>query len=146
MSKKIKWILGLLLISLIVITFIWKMVNKPVHDYSTQEPQKEFSFNDIMNKVSNDTASLIELKDKLVAIKGKVKKVNIDAESVTVELGDTMSLSSIICQIDKRFTNDFKNLKLDSEIYIQGIITGYTIDTELNLGNTVEMNFCTLKK
>lgn len=146
MSKKIKWILGLLLISLIVITFIWKMVNKPVHDYSTQEPQKEFSFNDIMNKVSNDTASLIELKDKLVAIKGKVKKVNIDAESVTVELGDTMSLSSIICQIDKRYTNDFKNLKLDSEIYIQGIITGYTIDTELNLGNTVEMNFCTLKK
>ena len=32
------------------------------------------------------------------------------------------------------------------QIKIKGKLTGFTIDTELGLGNTVEMNFCTLDK
>ena len=146
MKKNTKIILGLAVIGLLAGAIAWNFVNKPVKDYSKQSAAKSFGFNDIMNKVSNDTASLIELKDKLVAIEAKVKKVNQDGESVTIELGDTTNMSSIICQIDTRYTSDFKDLKPGSDIAVQGIITGYTIDTDLGLGNTIEMNFCTLKK
>lgn len=146
MKKSTKLILVLLSIGLLAGTLVWNFVNKPVKDYSKQTASKSFTFDDIMNKVSNDTASLIELKDKLVSIEAKVKNVNQQGESITLELGDTTSMSSIICQVDSRYTSDFKDLKPGSNIAVQGIITGYTIDTDLGLGNTVEMNFCTLKK
>ena len=132
-------------VGLLVGAIAWNFVNKPANDYSKQTATKSFAFDDIMNKVSNDTASLIELKDKLVAVEGKIKKINEEEGHITLELGDTISMSSIICQVDSRYTNDFKNLKLGSDIAVQGIITGYTIDTDLGLGNTIEMNFCTLK-
>ncbi len=124
-----------------------KYVNKPVNDYSNQDVKTTFNFADIMHKVSNDTASLIELKDQLVGIKGLVKKVTSDSISTTLEIGDTNSMSSVICQIDTRYKSDFTAFKPGDAIAVKGIITGYTIDTDLGFGNTVEMNYCTqLKK
>lgn len=147
MNKKLAYLLGFLIIAIVGIFIVLKFVNKPVNDYSSKEVKTTFSFADIMNKVSNDTASLTELKDQLVGIEGLVKKVTNDSTSTTLEIGDTTSMSSIICQIDARYKNDFSNLKPGDVIAVKGIITGYTIDTDLGFGNTVEMNYCTqLKK
>jgi hypothetical protein len=143
-GTRITLIIGL--VSLIAAVAVWKFVNKPVNDYSTRKASHHFSFADIISKVSNDTASLIELKDKLVSIDAKLKNVNSEGESLTLELGDSSSMSSVICQVDKRHIKDFADFKPGADIAIQGIITGYTIDTDLGLGNTIEMTFCTLKK
>jgi hypothetical protein len=147
MNKKLAYFLGFLIIVIAGVFIVLKFVNKPVNDYSSKEVKTKFSFADIMNKVSNDTASLSELKDQLVGIEGLVKKVTNDSTSTTLEIGDTTSMSSIICQIDARYKNDFSHLKPGDAIAVKGIITGYTIDTDLGFGNTVEMNYCTqLKK
>jgi aspartyl/asparaginyl-tRNA synthetase len=86
---------------------------------------------------------LSELKDKLVGIDGNIKSIKNEANAIAIELGDTNTMSSIICQIDTRYTKEFNQLKTGEHIALKGIITGYTIDTDLGFGNTVEMNYCT---
>lgn len=143
MKKSIKLILAVLALAIIVAFIGFKFVNKPVNDYAEKEVNANFHFAQIMDKVSNDTASLSELKDKLVGIDGDIKSIKNEANAITIELGDTNTMSSIICQIDTRYTKEFNQLKPGEHIALKGIITGYTIDTDLGFGNTVEMNYCT---
>jgi hypothetical protein len=146
MNKRFKLVLSGLFVIAIVGFIVLKFVNKPVTDFASEKATATFNFNDIMNKVSNDTASLIELKDKLVAVSGQITQISNDESGTTIVLGDTNSMSTIICQIDKRYINDFSTSKPGENIAVKGIITGYSIDTELGLGNTVEMNYCSLQK
>lgn len=73
---------------------------------------------------------------------GLHQKISVDSNSTTIEIGDTNSLSCVICQIDSRHQDEFKSCKVLDPIAIQGFMTGYAIDNDLGLGNTVEMNFC----
>jgi hypothetical protein len=38
--------------------------------------------------------------------------------------------------------NDFSNVKEGDSLNIKGKIAGFTIDTDLGLGNTIQMIFC----
>ena len=84
--------------------------------------------------------------DQLVVVEGQIKSITKDTKSITIELGDTSSMSSIICQIDNRHQEDFNSSIEGEVISIKGKITSCNIDTELGLGSTVQMNFCSLNK
>jgi aspartyl/asparaginyl-tRNA synthetase len=99
-----------------------------------------------MEKTTADTSALNILKDVLVAVNGQVKSITKDEKSATIELGDTTSMSSITCQFDNRHLADLTSVKEGSQISVKGNITGFSIDTELGLGNTIEMKSCTLNK
>jgi len=99
-----------------------------------------------MDKTTGDTSSTNKLIGELVEVIGTIKTITRDSASTTVELGDTASLSSIICQIDKRHQDDFNTFKEGQEVVIKGKISGFNIDTELGLGNTIQMNYCSLHK
>lgn len=147
MKKSHSYLLIALFAGVLIALGIFRYVNKPVEDFGSKSPETTFSFSEMMHKVSNDTASLSSLKDRLVGITGQVKKVTTADSNLTVELGDTSSMSSILCQVDKRYGGAFADLKPGDSLGIQGILTGFTIDTELGFGNTVEMNYCSrLKK
>jgi hypothetical protein len=146
MNKKLKIFLLVLATIVISAIIVWKFVNKATDDFANQKPAQTFTFQQIMEKASADTSALNKLKDVLVAVNGQVKTITKDEKSVTIELGDTSSMSSITCQFDNRHLADLTSVKEGSQISVKGNITGFSIDTELGLGNTIEMKSCILNK
>ena len=145
MNKKLKFLLLSIVAIAIVGLIVWQYVNKASDDFYTQKPSHTFTFDQIMEKTSNDTASLSKLKDELVAVSGNIKKIKKDEKFTTIEIGDTSSMSSIICQCDERHLGDLTSLTEGSPISVKGKITGFSTD-ELGLGNTIEMNFTSINK
>ena len=146
MNKKLKIFLLVIAAIFISAILVWKFVNKETEDFTNQKPAQTFSFQQIIDKTLTDTASLNKLKNVLIAVNGQVKKIIKDEKSVTIELGDTTSMSSITCQFDNRHLNELTSVNEGSQISVKGNITGFSIDTELGLGNTIEMKSCTLNK
>jgi hypothetical protein len=146
MNKKLKIFLLVLSVILISAIIVWKFINKATDDFANQKPAQIFTFQEIMEKTTADTSALNILKDVLVAVNGQVKSITKDEKSATIELGDTTSMSSITCQFDNRHLADLTSVKEGSQISVKGNITGFSIDTELGLGNTIEMKSCTLNK
>lgn len=146
MNKKLKFLLIAIVAIALVGLGVWKYANKATDDFADKKPDQTFTFQQIMDKTVTDTASLNKLKDVLVAIDGQVKTITRDEKSVTIELGDASSMSSITCQFDERHLADLTSIKEGSQISVKGNITGFAIDTELGLGNTIEMKSCTLNK
>ena len=146
MNKKLKIFLLVITAILISAIIVWKFVNKATADFANQKPAQTFTFQQIMDKATADTSALNKLKDVLVAVNGQVKTITKDEKSVTIELGDTTSMSSITCQFDNRHLADLTSVKVGGQISVKGNITGFSIDTELGLGNTIEMKSCILNK
>jgi len=146
MNKKLKYTIIVVLLFAIIGALIWRYVNKEVTDLSGKQPDKTYSFSELMDKTSGDSASLQQLIDQFIAVNGKIKNITKDSVSTTVELGDSTSLSSIICQIDQRHQADCYDLKEGQDVCIKGKISGFSIDLELGLGNTMQMNYCSINK
>jgi hypothetical protein len=146
MNKKLKIFLLVFIAISISAVLVWKLVNKETADFSNQKPAKSFTFQQIMEKATTDSNTIKQLKDALVAVNGQIKKITKDEKSVTIELGDTKSMSSITCQFDNRHLDELTTINEGSQISVKGNITGFSIDTELGLGNTIEMKSCTLNK
>ena len=81
----------------------------------------------------------------MILINGPIKNIKRENNDVTIELGDSNTLSSMICQMDQRHLAETNELEAGQQIRIKGKFTGYTLD-ELGLGNTLEMNFCSIEK
>lgn len=142
MNKKLRYAL-IFLIAIVLVGFIaWKFVNKASVDFADQKPSITISCKDLLDKSSNDTASVRKMIEQLVEVNGVIKKITNDSTATTIELGDTSSMSSIICQIDARHTGESALMKEAEEVTIKGKISGFDVDTELGLGNTVQMNYC----
>ncbi len=147
MKRSHSYLLVTLLTAAVIAFAVFRFVNKPVTDFGSKPAELSLSFADMMNKVSNDTASLSSLKDRLVGITGRVKKITPADSTYTLELGDSLSMSSILCQIDVRYKDAYNAVKPGDSVAIQGILIGFSIDTELGFGNTVQMKSCSpLKK
>lgn len=146
MNKKLKIFLFVITAILLSAILVWKFVNKETEDFANQKPAQTFTFQQIMDKATADSNAINQLKDILVAVNGQVKSMTKDEKSATIELGDTTSMSSITCQFDNRHLADLTSVKEGSQISVKGKITGFSIDTELGLGNTIEMKSCILNK
>lgn len=146
MNKLLKFIVAGLGIGLVVAILAWNYINKKVADIADIKPRLECSSAEIIERTSSDTAAVNKLVDECIAIKGPVKKVSLDAVSCTIELGDTNSTSSVVCQIDQRYRDQFAQVRSGEELAIKGRLSGYTVDLDLGLGNTVELKNCTLHK
>jgi hypothetical protein len=146
MNKKLKIFFFVITAILLSAILVWKFINKSTEDFANQKPVQTFTFQQIMDKATADSNAINQLKDILVAVNGQIKTITKDEKSVTVELGDTTSMSSITCQFDNRHLTDITSVKEGSQISVKGKITGFSIDTELGLGNTIEMKSCILNK
>ncbi|MBL7765710.1 MAG: hypothetical protein JNJ58_06445 [Chitinophagaceae bacterium] len=146
MSKKLIIILILTAAVLISAFFLWNWVNQASTDFADQKAEKRYHCTQLLTQISQDTASFNQLKQKLVAVEGHIKKITREDSSLTIEMGDTNAMSSIIFQIDKRHLSSFQSCKEGDSTCIKGIVTAFTQDLELGLGNTLEMNFCSLEK
>jgi Tfp pilus assembly protein PilO len=145
MSKKTKLILFALMLIIVGGVITWMFVNQGNTDHANKKASATFALTEIMSKSETDTASLNKLKDQLILINGPIKNIKRENNDVTIELGDSNTLSSMICQMDQRHLAETNELEAGQLIRIKGKFTGYTLD-ELGLGNTLEMNFCSIEK
>lgn len=145
MTRTKKWLIALIFLISGIYLF-WGFVNRSTNDYYRSSPKELFLSYDLMNKMETDTVALNQLIDAFIGITGSVKNIQMDAVSATIEIGDSTSMSSIICQMDTRHLIDLKDIKIGDNISIKGKMNAWQIDQEFGLGNSIQMNFCTLFK
>jgi hypothetical protein len=106
--------------------------------------------------VSTDAAAMIlafdrdssaaskQFINKIVEVKGNISKVD---TSGVIALGTAGEMSTVECTMDKRHKEDYLPLKEGQQVSIKGRVTGFKSETmlDINLGTTVEMNFCTVQ-
>lgn len=144
-KKRGKVIIIIIIIVAIVALILWLYINKPNTDYSNLKPDAAFSYNTLLKEASvNDTGIFKKYAHMLVAVTGFVKEIKKDSLGIVLQVGDTNSLSSIVCQMDTRYSKDYNTIKKGQLINLKGKITGCSNDKLL--GATVEMNFCVLQK
>lgn len=143
MNKKLKIFLIILSLFILGGFLTWKYINKATVDYSKKEADYTFTFDALIKKMETDTSNL---RNKLIAINGPIKKVIKDSNSVSLEIGYDSIMSSITCQIDNRHLADFENVVEGNKINIKGMVSGLNISEESLFGNTLEMTYCTLLK
>ncbi len=142
--KKIK-LLGLFILSAIVIaSIVYSIVNKEVDDLSSKSPDITISMTKLAKMIDIDSIASKALVDKIILIQdAQVKSIEHDHNSTVIELNHSESSSSIICQIDSRYIDDFAKNKANDLISIKGRVSAFTIDTDLGLGNQLELTYCT---
>lgn len=145
MNKKLKIVLIALVILGLTAFIGWQYVHQETDDVSRQEPSARFSVEELLEKTNSDTTGLNQLKDQLIVVTGPIRRIQREAADITIELGDTNAMASITCQMDQRHLEGTETLQPGAHIRIKGKLSGFTIDTDLGLGNTIEMNFCNLE-
>jgi hypothetical protein len=134
-------------IAFVLGAFALKYIWKDVDDFSKQTSIQSFNFNEMIELAnSTDSNKINSFKEKLITVNGFAKKITIDSNNTTIEIGDSSSLSSIICQMDKRHLSELTSVKEMSPISIKGKLNGINKDDEMGLGTTVELNYCILNK
>lgn len=145
MSKLIK--IGVLLILVAIgAAFAWNIINKEVDDFVDKKPAQSFTFQQMSDLLLNDTSKLSSFREQLIAIEGVVKKVSKQDKQLAIEIGDSTTETSIVCQVDERHVASLENVHKNQPIKLKGKMTGFQVDTEMGIFNTIEMNYCTLNK
>jgi hypothetical protein len=142
MKKTIFLIVLPLLIALGVGMYFY---NKSAPDYAKQSPDFTLTTSEILKNIDSDTALLTTMRNKLIQVnEATVKSIQIDSAMSVLELTASNSSSAIIAQIDPRYNESVKSIKANQTINIKGLFTDFVIDTDLGLGNTVQLNYCTI--
>jgi hypothetical protein len=114
-------------------------------DYAKQKPDFTLSANNILQQIDTDTSGLTPMRNKLVLLTdATVKAVQLDSTMSVLEISSPTSSSLVIAQIDPRYNESVSSLQTGEKINIKGIFTNLNIDTDLGLGNTLQLNYCTL--
>ncbi len=126
---------------------IYKYVWSDTEDFSSKKPDTTYTFSTLMQVAeSADSNKILQLKDKLIGIESTIKNITTDTSATSIELGDSTSMNSITCQIDKRHSAEIQNYKIGDKIQLKGKFNGVDKDEEMGLGTTVVLNYCVLNK
>ena len=119
---------------------------RKVKDLSKVKADIELSSLALINAFEADEARAnAEYLDKIIAIKGPVKKVEKNERGhFTVILGDPNVLSSVRCSMDSLHQQEVAHLPEGSLVTLKGACTGFNAD-EL-LGSDVILNRAVLEK
>jgi hypothetical protein len=123
--------------------YLWKYIQQPVKDLGKVTPYKEYTSDILMFDVNSDTNLVHILLDKTISVKGRVKSIRKNQNSITIEMGNSSGSSSIVCQVDSRYLVPFRDVEENDTVNLKGTLSGYIVDTDLGLGNTLELNYCT---
>lgn len=138
----------IIIILLIIVVGGWyayKMYHEKTPDIVNQTPDVVISASDLLNAFNKDTATARkQYIDKIIEVTGMVKS----ADTSAIVFGDPSSQSSIVCGIDRRHKDDYKNVKVGSQTTVQGKCIGYEKEEEMldiSLGTTVQFSYSGVK-
>jgi hypothetical protein len=142
MKKMIQILLLLIVVGGSIAVYLYF---KESTDYAKQKPDFTLSANNILQQIDTDTSGLTPMRNKLVLLTdATVKAVQLDSTMSVLEISSPTSSSLVIAQIDPRYNESVSSLQTGEKINIKGIFTNLNIDTDLGLGNTLQLNYCTL--
>jgi hypothetical protein len=110
-------------------TYGFKEYSRKVPD--THELTAAFQIDavDLVNKFDADAfAATDQYADKVIEVRGFVGSIHLTDTSGTVLLKAGTSISSVVCQVDKKNLGEIKQLHHGEMVIIKGICSGYLMD------------------
>lgn len=144
--KKKRIILGFFAVAIIGgAWFGYSEYNRKVKDLANVTAEVTAQANNLIAAFEqNETAANAKYLDKIIAVKGSIKKVEEDEQGYfSIILGDEGSMSSVRCSMDPLHVKEIVNVKEGAEVTIKGACTGFNAD-EL-LGSDVMLNRCVIE-
>jgi hypothetical protein len=124
--KWLKRILVVVLLLAIAGFLVWKyVINRNIANNKDAKPDYTISMQDLLKEFSNnDSATSKKYIGKLISVTGNVKEVLMSDSATTINLGDTSSNNTIVCQIDARNNAAAKLVKPNTQITVKGELAG----------------------
>lgn len=136
----------LILVILIVIAgviYAFREFNRTNKDLKNVNPDFTTNMNSLVAAFDKDSSSFYKKYiDKVIAVSGVVKSIDMEGSPVIISLGEAGSMSSVKCSMDSSYADDYKILKEGNQVAIKGICIGASSD-EL-FGTDVALNRCIL--
>jgi tRNA_anti-like len=137
-------VMFLFLIAAVVAWYVYKEYNRKPEDTALLNPDYSLQARLLIKEFeTNDSTAGKKYLDKIIQVDGLVKDIIIDEAGFnSVILGDTASMSSVRCSMDRLHNKEANRLKKGSHAVIKGICAGFNAD-EL-LGSDVILVRCVL--
>ena len=128
-SKKLKILVGLILVLSISLLILLKLYNEPLLNVKNTNADIEVLAQNILEDYRMDEV-LANKKyvGNLVQVKGEVSKISIDDGNSIVTLKDTNEESSIMCHMLPEENLKALKLKIGEQVILKGVCTGYLMD------------------
>jgi hypothetical protein len=143
MSKKKIIIGGIVAVIIIAGFYGWYQYNRTVDHLGEVPADYSVSADALIGEYTgNETAADKKYQNRILSVKGMIKKIE-DADSTSIIiLGDTTDMSSVRCIMDNGAKTNA--LQRGGVVTIKGAITGFKKDETGLLGSDVELNRCVL--
>lgn len=140
-NKLSKYLLLAVLILMAVGIYVYREYNRKAPDTSDLAAAYELTGIELIQAFQNGEADAnSRYLGKVLVVSGVIKSVDSDsAGTQTLVLGDTASMSSVRCIMEK--TSEVASYAVGKTIAVKGICTGYNAD-DMGLGADVILNRC----
>jgi putative nucleic acid binding protein len=145
MTKRKIIIAGIAIVGVIAAAYIYYQYNRTVQGLNDVPADYSVNATELINEyVSNETVANQKYQNKILAVKGTIKKVEDAGAGGIVVLGDTTDMSSVRCVLDSNTNAMGAGLQRGAVITIKGAITGFNKDETGLLGSDVQLNRCVI--
>jgi hypothetical protein len=145
MKRKSIIIGSILAIVVIVALYMWYQYNRTVQGLNSVSADYSVNATALINEfVGNEQSANKKYQNKILAVKGMIKKVEDGNGAGIVVLGDTTDMSGVRCVLDSATSAKAHSLQRGVVITIKGAITGFNKDETGLLGSDVELNRCVI--
>ena len=128
-----KYLYVLLLLGIAALAVGYKVYNKPHQNIAASKADITMNAQDLFGAFADDETTANEkYLDKLIAVSGIVKEVNVEEEGMTsVTLETTDETFGIICQMDNLTKHKRTNFQIGEKVKFKGLCTGMLMDVVL---------------
>jgi hypothetical protein len=145
MTKKKTIIAGIAIVVVIGAAYSYYQYNRAVQGLNDVKADYSLNATELINEfVNNETVANQKYQNKILAVKGTIKKVEDAGSGGIVVLGDTTDMSSVRCVLDTNTNAMGAALQRGALITIKGAITGFNKDETGLLGSDVQLNRCVI--
>lgn len=110
----------------------WKEYSRGHVTTAAIKPAGEKAAPDLVAAFEADEIKANELyNDKVILVTGKVQKVGIENNIVSISLTGNSAMSGVLCQFEKTEAEKLRDIKPGDMVSIKGICTGYLMDVIL---------------
>lgn len=145
MTKKRIIIGGIVLVIIITALYAWHEYNRTIPGLADVQADYSVNATALINEfTTNETTANEKYLNKILSVKGLVKKIEHNGPSGIVVLGDTTDMSSVRCLLDSAATAAASALQPGQAVTVKGAVTGFNKDETGLLGSDVQLNRCVI--
>jgi len=130
--KRWKFFTIVIVLAVAGFTYAWKEYHRKNPDTLDLQPAVEMDAIKLLKDFEADeNAANKQYNDKVIAVKGKVMKVEKNKEMQNVILGNESSLNGVICEFQNEHKDEVGKIVPGQQVNIKGVCTGMLMDVIL---------------